>query len=155
MDEAEIVIPGTVDDAELIDRVLYEPSFFCEGRLAPSAFALTGKGETYISVFRNRYYNLEDIKLPTPRKSGDSVAGIARLKTQEVRAISSPNTANVLAVSVEAKKTRTYPFHAGIFTKIDSVPINSGNAHTNPLFMYVQKELVHLSTVMLKDNVQV
>ena len=95
MDEAEVVIPGTVDDAELIDRVLYEPSFFCEGRLAPSAFALTGKDETYISVFRNSYYNLEDIKLPNPRKSGDSVAGIARLKTLEVKAITSPNTANV------------------------------------------------------------
>lgn len=154
MDEAKVEIPGTVDDAELIDRVLYEPSFFCGDRIAPSAFALTGKDETYISVFRNSYYNLEDIKLPNPRKPGDSFAGIARLKTEEVKAIIAPNPANVLTISVEAKKTKTYPFHAGIFTKIDNVPINSGNAHTSPLFMYIQKELVHLSTVMLKENVQ-
>ncbi len=155
MDEAKIVIPGTVDDAEIIDRVLYEPSFFCEGRLAPSAFALTGNNETYISVFRNSYYNLEDIRLPKARTPGDCAAGIAQLKTGEVRKIYSPNPANVLAVTVEAKKTKSFPFHAGIFTKIDNVPINSGNAHTAPLFMYVQKELVHLSKVMLlKEDVQ-
>ena len=155
MDEAKNEIPGTVGDAELIDRVLYEPSFFCEGRLAPSAFALTGNKETYISVFRNSYYNLEDIQLPKPRTPGDSAAGIAHLKTEQVRRISSPNPANVMAVTVEAKKTKAFPFHAGIFTKIDNVPINSGNAHTTPIFMYVQKELVHLSNVtLLKEVVQ-
>lgn len=155
MDEAKVEIPGTIYDAELIDRVLYEPSFFCEGRLAPSAFALTGNKETYISVFRNSYYNLEDIKLPNPRTPGDSAAGIAQLKTEEVRKISSPNPANVMAVSVEARKTKAFPFHAGIYTKIDNVPIHSGNAHTTPLFMYVQKELVHLSRVMLlKEDAQ-
>ena len=155
MDEAKVVIPGTVDDAEIIDRVLYEPSFFCEGRLAPSAFALTGNNETYISVFRNSYYNLEDIRLPKPRTPGDCAAGIAQLKTGEVRKISSPNPANVMAVTVEAKKTKSFPFHAGIFIQIDNVPVNSGNAHTTPLFMYVQKELVHLSNVtLLKEVVQ-
>lgn len=157
MDEAKVVIPGSVDDAEIIDRVLYEPSFFCEGRLAPSAFALTGNNETYISVFRNSYYNLEDIQLPKPRTPDDSAAGIAQLKAEEVRKIYSPNPAIVMAVSVEARKTKAFPFHAGIFTQIDNVPISSGNAHTTPLFMYVQKELVHLSKVtllkkMLKRN---
>ena len=145
MDEVKVGIPDSVGDTELIDRILYEPSFFCEGRLAPSAFALTGDKETYISVFRNSYYNLEDIQLPKPRTLGDSATGIAQLKTDEVRRISSPNPANVMTVSVDARKTKAFPFHAGIFTKIDNVPINSGNAHTTPLFMYVQKELVHLS----------
>lgn len=155
MDEVKVGIPDSVGDTELIDRILYEPSFFCEGRLAPSAFALTGDKETYISVFRNSYYNLEDIQLPKPRTLGDSATGIAQLKTDEVRRISSPNPANVMTVSVDARKTKAFPFHAGIFTKIDNVPINSGNAHTTPLFMYVQKELVHLSKVMLlKEDAQ-
>ena len=155
MDEVKVEIPSSVDDAELIDRILYEPSFFCEGRLSPSAFALTGNKETYISVFRNSYYNLEDIQLPKPRTPGDSATGIAQLKTEAVRKISSPNPANVMAVSVEARKTKAFPFHAGIFTKIDNVPITSGNAHTTPAFMCVQKKLVDLSKVMLlKEDAQ-
>lgn len=155
MDEVKVGIPDSVGDTELIDRILYEPSFFCEGRLAPSAFALTRDKETYISVFRNSYYNLEDIQLPKPRTPGDSATGIAQLKTDEVRRISSPNPANVMTVSVDARKTKAFPFHAGIFTKIDNVPITSGNAHTTPLFMYVQKELVHLSkVVLLKEDAQ-
>lgn len=152
MDEARDAIPGTIDDAELIDRVVYEPSFFCNGRLAPSAFALTGKKETYISVFRNSFYDLKDIKLPKARIEGDLPAGIAQLKTNEVRSISSPNPAVMLTMAVEAKPTNTYPFHAGIFTKIDNIAVNSGNAHTNPLFMYVQKKLVRLSKVILNEE---
>ena len=148
MEEAKDIIPGYVDDAELIDRIIYEPSFFCEGRLAPSAFALTAKGESYISVFRNSYYNIKDVKLPRPRTLGDKVTGIAQLITGKVRAITSPIPANSLSVMVEAKATKSYPCHAGIFTTVDGVAINAGKAHTTPLFMYVQKELVNRSRVL-------
>ena len=148
MGETRESIPDRVDDAELIDRIVFEPSFFCEGRLAPSAFALTGKGETYISVFRNRYYNINDIKLPSPRTPGDKPAGIAQLVTRAVRAITSPIPANSLSLTVEAKATKAFPFHAGIFTTIDGVSINSGKSHTSPLFMYVQKELVNMANVV-------
>lgn len=155
MAEAEVSIPTVVDKNEIIDRIVYEPSFFCEGRLAPSAFALVKVGkseETYISVFRNNYYNFADIVLPSPRIQGDSVAGIAQLRVNEVQAISSPKPTNELSLAVKAKSTKRYPFHAGIFTTIDGVPINSGNGHTNPLFMYVQKELVHISKYHSKEE---
>ena len=93
MDEVKATMPpATIEDAELIDRVVYEPSFFCDGRLSPSAFALTGKGETYISVFRNNYYNFTDVTLPKPRTIGDRVAGIAQLITSKVRAITAPSS---------------------------------------------------------------
>lgn len=149
MEEAKVNIPDYVASEEIIDRVLYEPSFFCEGRLGPSAFALRNDGETYISVFRNRYYNLNDVKLPNPRTPGDTAAGIAQLKVEGVRTISSPMPANELSVTVEAQKTRRSPFHAGIFTKVDNVPIIGGKNHTTPVFMFVQKELVSRSSVTL------
>lgn len=149
MGEAKVNIPDNVANEEIIDRVLYEPSFFCEGRLGPSAFALTKDGETYISVFRNRYYDLNSVKLPNPRTPGDTAAGIAQLLVEDVRAISSPIPANELSVTVEAQKTKRFPFHAGIFTKTDNVPIIGGKNHTTPLFMYVQKELVSRSSVTL------
>ena len=148
MEEAKEIIPASVDDAELIDRIIYEPSFFCEGRLAPSAFALTAKGETYISVFRNSYYSFNDIRLPRPRTPGDKVAGIAQLVAGKVRAITSPIPVNSLSLTVEAKATKAFPFHAGIFTTVDGAAINVGKAHTTPLFMYVQKELVNRAKVL-------
>lgn len=58
----------------------------------------------------------------------------------------------MLSLVVKAKSTKRYPFHAGIFTTIDGVPINSGNGHTNPLFMYVQKQLVRISTYHSKEE---
>lgn len=149
MEEAKVNIPDNVANEEIIDRILYEPSFFCEGRLGPSAFALTKDRETYISVFRNGYYNLNDVKLPNPRTPGDTAAGIAQLIVEDVRAISSPISANELSVTVEAQKTKRFPFHAGIFTKVDNVPIVGGKNHTTPLFMFVQKELVSRSSVTL------
>ncbi len=152
MDEAKSLIPDSVANEELIDRILYEPSFFCEGRLAPSAFALTQKGETYISVFRNCYYCAKDIKFPKPRSKGDTVAGIAQLVTGEVRAISSPNPSVKLSMDVHARPA-TFPFHAGVFTTINGVVVNNGNAHTIPLNLYVQKELVRLSRVVSMSEI--
>ena len=148
MDEAKSSIPESVANEELIDRILYEPSFFCKGRLAPSAFALTQKGETYISVFRNSYYCAKDIKFPQPRSKGDIAAGIAQLVTGEIRAITSPNPSVEVSLDVHARPTKSFPFHAGIFTTIDGVAVKNGNAHTIPLYMYVQKELVHRSKVI-------
>lgn len=153
MDEAKSSIPDLVANEELIDRILYEPSFFCEGRLAPSAFSLTQKGETYISVFRNSYYCAKDITFPKPRSKGDTVAGIAQLVTGEVRAITSPNPSVDLSLDVQAKPTKSFPFHAGAFTIIDGVAVKNGNAHTIPLYMYVQKELVHRATVIPMSDV--
>ena len=146
MEEPSVFIPESVDDSEVIDRIVYEPSFFCEGRLAPSAFDLTQKGETYISVFRNSYYRLADVTLPKARMEGDSVAGIAQLLVGDVRAISSPLPGNTISVTVESKSSPYYPFHAGIFTTIDGTPVKGGKQHTTPEFMYVQKELVARST---------
>ena len=155
MVESKETIPVVVEEDEIIDRIVYEPSFFCEGRLAPSAFSLI-KGqngeETYISVFRNRYYNFADLVLPRPRIQGDTFAGIAQLSVHEVRSISSPKMTNVLSLAVKAKGNSRYPFHAGIFTTIDDVPINSGNSHTNSLFLYVQKKLVRISTYHSKEE---
>lgn len=145
---ATVKIPDTINNAELLDRIIFEPSFFCKGRLAPSAFDLTAKKETYISVFRNKYYSYSGTKLPMPRNAGDRIAGVARLLTGDVRAISSPFPTNTILVSVEAKVTPRFPFHAGIFTTIDGVLMQNGISHTNPLFMYVQKRLVKLSTVL-------
>lgn len=154
MDEAKSSIPDSVANEEFIDRILYEPSFFCEGRLAPSAFALTQKGETYISVFRNSYYCAKDIKFPQPRSEGDTVSGIAQLLTADVRDITSPNPlVGELSMLVKAKSTRLYPFHAGVFTKIDGVTVKNGKAHTSPLYMYVQKKLVRCSKVFKMSDI--
>lgn len=149
MEEAKITIPETVEDTELVDRILYEPSFFFEGRLGPSAFALSDDGETYMSVFRDAYYCLKNTKLPKPRKEGDTAVGIAQLLTSKVKAISSPNLVNTVSLSVEAKPSRLYPFHAGIFTKVNNVSIIGGKNHSTPLYMYVQKNLVGISKVIM------
>lgn len=142
MEEPKVIVPILVDDAEIVDRVVYEPSFFCEGRLSPSAFDLTQEGETYISVFRHDYYQIAGIKLPKARVKGDSPSGVAQLTVKDIRAIQSPNKDNTVSVDVKAQKSRLYPFHAGIFTTIDGTPVKGGEQHTTPWFMYVQKELV-------------
>lgn len=144
-DPKKDVIPDVVEDAELIDRMVYAPSFFCEGRLGPPAFDLTKKGEGYISVLRNKYYTFNNIIPPRARVKGDSLAGIAQLIAKDVRTISSPTTVNSVKVTIEAKSSANLPSHAGIFTTIDGIPVKGGTQHTTPWFMYVQKELVRLS----------
>ncbi len=146
MEEPKPIIPAEVDNSEFVDRIAYEPSFFCEGRLAPSAFALTLKGEAYISVFRNSYYSFADIDLPKARTEGDTVAGIAQLLVKEIRSIPSPTPESTVSVTVEATSSPKYPFHAGIFISIDGIPIKGGMQHTTPWLMYVQKELVERAT---------
>ena len=146
MEEPKVDIPKAVDDAELIDRMVYEPSFFCEGRLGPAAFDLTKKDETYISVLRNKYYKFSEITPPKARKEGDTLAGIAQLKVKDVRAIPSPTPINSVMVKVEARGSAKLPSHAEIFTTIDGTPVKGGTQHSTPWFMYVQKELVKLSS---------
>ena len=141
MNWGDISIPSTIDKEEKIDRLVYEPSFFSEGRLAPSAFSLKGtekKKETYISVFRSNYYSLSEIMPPSPRNDGDRLCGKAELLVKNVEAISSPIKTNKIILHVIARGKGRYPFHAGIYSSIDGISINSENAHTSPLVLYIQ-----------------
>ena len=136
-------IPDVVDDEEVVDRLIYEPSFFSDGRLGPTAFALvtTQQKETYISVLRSKYYSFPDLKIPNPRILGDSFCGKASLLVSDVRSIKIPTLANKLFLDVLSRKSSRMPYHAGIISIIEGVRINSENAHRIPSFLFVQKKL--------------
>lgn len=80
-----------VDEAEMVARLICEPSMIDEGELSATAFMLvildSGDPEGYLSVWRLL------LKIPTPdnvpkkaRKPGDKFAGYATLQVSDINA---------------------------------------------------------------------
>lgn len=146
----DLIIPSNVVDDELLDRVAFEPSFFYEGKLSIAAFALrNGKApETYLSVLRDSYCNIEDEVMSFKKRSnGDMPVGYAQLETKQIRQIKSMDPAQVVCMDVLNRSTESRPSHAGIFAMVnDKLLTGEKDSHTSPIALYIQSKLLKIST---------
>ena len=143
-------IPVEVADEESVARLVFTPSFFVDGRLGPTAFALCNNlksgPETDISVLRMWYCDVisKDVYGRIhPRTQGDALSGYARLLVSGIRAICSPNATDRIKVDVLGSGGQSY--HAGIQMRINDQLVTSENDHRSPLLLYILKILVNLS----------
>ncbi len=152
------VIPSFVEDEELLDRVVFEPSFFYEGKLAIAAFALRNgkKPEDYLSVLRDKYCDiLKEVLSFGKRSNGDEAVGYAQLETKQVRAIRSLDPSQVISMEVKDCRNKTNPAHAGIFAKInDKLLTGEGSSHSSSVELYIQSQLLKISTFHATNCVQ-
>lgn len=138
-------LPEIVADEEDLARVLFSPSFFVEGRIAPTAFLCnilkSGSVEDYVSV--TRYQDGLDVDALSekykPRVEGDERYGYTLLNTGKARAIKI-KADKECRVDVKGHPSKGNPLHAGIHIYLDGVNIDANTPDCNEI-MAVRKHL--------------
>ena len=143
-------IPVKVADEESVARLVFTPSFFVDGRLGPTAFALSNNlksgPENDISLLRMWYCDVTSKDVYDrihPRTPGDTLSGYARLQVSGIRTIGSPNETD--RINVDVLGIGGQSFHAGIQMRINEQLVTSEYDHRAPLLLYILKRLVNLS----------
>jgi hypothetical protein len=141
-----------VIDCERVARILFAPSYICDGRVAPTAFRWYimkgGKAEDYISVLRDSGHDMNEMSLRfRPRDEGDERYGYAWLKVRSVRNLS--GVMKDTTVKLIPYPSQKLPNHAGIEVCIGGHKVD---AHTPPTpeVMMVQKFLANLCSRPIK-----
>ena len=138
--------PQIVGDEESVARIIFSPSYICNGRVAPTAFRWnilpSGAAEDYISVLRGDVSNLEiETRHFKVRVEGDERYGYTLLRVGRIREIGIGNDEGIDAkVDVLSFPSKHHPNHAGIVVDIAKERVTALTP-VSPEVMMVQKEL--------------
>ena len=148
-------LPNIVDGKEQVARIIFSPSYICNGRVAPTAFRLevlpSGDVEDYISVLRGSTDSLsQQSRHIRARTEGDSRYGYALMRVTDIRNVGKGNLLiDELYVDVRAFPSKAHPNHAGIEATIYGNKITAFSPIT-PEIMMLQKSLAMLCSDIVK-----
>jgi hypothetical protein len=152
---AESVV-NIISDDEKVARVIFSPSYICNGRVSPTAFRWetlpSGDAEDYISVLRcNTEVNIdEQTKYFRTRTEGDSRYGYAVLDTKSIRNVkNNPVFENRVGIDVLPFPSKRLPNHAGIVVDINHNRVTA-NTLVTPELMFIQKMLASICGDIIK-----
>lgn len=136
----------TIDNGEQVARIIFSPSFICDGKVSPTAFRWeilpSGQVEDYISVLRNDGSDFnEQSEHFRPRTEGDCRYGYALIQVRDIRNLDTEFEER--NVELMAKPSKKLPNHAGIFAYFNKVKVTAMTPVSADL-MLLQKELALL-----------
>lgn len=134
---------NTIDDEEQVARILFAPSFICDGKVSPTAFRWevlpSGHVEDYISVLRNDGNDLaQQSEHFRPRVAGDQRYGYALLPISGIKGLDSEFENR--KVEILAKPSTKLANHAGVYVFFDDVKVTALTPVSADI-MLIQKEL--------------
>ena len=143
---------NTISNEEQVARIIFAPSFICDGKVSPTAFRWevlpSGLAEDYISVLRNDGSDFcKQSEHFRPRTIGDQRYGYALIPVGGIRQLDT-EFAN-RKVEVIAKPSKSLPNHAGIYAYFDKNKVTAATPVSADI-MLLQKELAQLCSVPIK-----